>query len=82
MSSSLQFPVDKALVKIDLDHPLVGMGDGAIVMESGSNKITFPFQIVSETAAVLNAADIMSAASEALISQGFKMRPVNVLLAN
>lgn len=78
----LRIPVNDVVVTIDLDHPSVGMGDGVIELQSGQTRMPFPFQIVSENPATVNAADLMAATTQALNDSNIALSPVRVLLAN
>ena len=78
----LQFPVNDVIVKTDLENPTVGMGHGAIELQSGGTKVPFPFQIISEKPTKVNAEALLAAATQALNESDIALSPVRVLFAD
>lgn len=78
----LRFPVNKAVVTIDIEHPSVGMGHGAIEMKNGSTSLTLPFQVISEDPVELSADELLAAAKTALMEENIALSPVRVLRAS
>lgn len=77
----LAINLHKAVVKIDLDNPTVGMGQGIIVLQSGSTQIPFPFQVISESAVSFSETELLEATKHALAENDIQLNPVKAYIA-